>query len=282
MRTPSIKARFTILLACVALGFIIYGAWSIKLLREVRVTGPIYDRIVQSKDLVADILPPPEYIIESYLVAFQLQASADPAEQERLQQRMQTLQGEYDTRHKFWLEQALEPALKQAFLQDAHTPAQAFYGVVQQELLPAIRKQDKDAVAAAMGRLRSHYEQHRHAIDRVVEMANKRSADDEAAARERIGAAGWQMPAILLLSLAAGVGVALHILRRRSRRRGRTGRPYRFRRPDRADPPASRRQQQPAARDAGNARQPGADRIARAQRHRSHLQRLVANRQRQP
>ncbi|MRV72802.1 methyl-accepting chemotaxis protein [Duganella sp. FT92W] len=220
MRTPDIKTRFTILLACFALGFMIYGAWSIKLLREVRVTGPIYDRIVQSKDLVADILPPPEYIIESYLVTFQLQASSDPAEQERLMQRIQALQAEYDTRHKFWLEQALEPELKQAYLHDAHTPAQAFYGVVQKEFLPAIRKQDKEAATAAMARLHGHYEQHRQAIDRVVDMANKRSATDETAARERIEAASWQMPAILLLSLAAGVGVAVHILRQLFRQLG--------------------------------------------------------------
>ena len=91
-RTLDIKTRFTILLACFSLGFIVYGGWSIKVLREVRVTGPIYERIVQSKDLVADILPPPEYIIESYLVAFQLQSVTEPQEQQALLQRMQALQ----------------------------------------------------------------------------------------------------------------------------------------------------------------------------------------------
>jgi len=219
-RTPDIKTRFTMLLACFTLGFIVYGAWSIKLLQEVRVTGPIYDRIVQSKDLVADILPPPEYIIESYLVAFQLQAATEQPEQERLQQRLQALQADYDTRHQFWLRQTLELELKQAFLTDAHTPAQDFYGVVQRDLVPAIRKQDKDAVAAAMQGLRTQYEKHRQAVDRVVEMANKRSAGDEAAARATIEAASWQMPAILLLSLAAASSVALHILRQLFRQLG--------------------------------------------------------------
>jgi methyl-accepting chemotaxis protein len=219
-RTPDIKTRFTMLLACFALGFIVYGAWSIRLLHEVRVTGPIYDRIVQSKDLVADILPPPEYIIESYLVAFQLQAATEQPEQERLLQRLQALQADYDTRHQFWLRQTLEPELKLAFLTDAHAPAQDFYGVVQRDFVPAIRKQDKDAVAAAMQSLRTHYEKHRQAVDRVVDMANKRTAGDEASARATIEAASWQMPAILLLSLAAATGVALHILRQLFRQLG--------------------------------------------------------------
>ncbi len=219
-RTLDIKTRFTILLACFSLGFIVYGGWSIKVLREVRVTGPIYERIVQSKDLVADILPPPEYIIESYLVAFQLQAVTEPQEQQALLQRMQALQEDYDTRHRFWLGQALEPELKQAFLTDAHAAAQDFYGVVQRQLIPAARQQDRQAMTAAMQSLRAHYERHRQAIDRVVDMANRRSAADETAARERIAAAGWQMPAILLLSLAAAVGVALHILRQLFRQLG--------------------------------------------------------------
>jgi radical SAM superfamily enzyme len=60
-----------------ASGFIAYGAWSFKTLHEVKVNGPIYERIVQSKDLIADILPPPEYIIESYLVCMQIQDAPD-------------------------------------------------------------------------------------------------------------------------------------------------------------------------------------------------------------
>ncbi|MDP3597964.1 MAG: methyl-accepting chemotaxis protein, partial [Nitrospirota bacterium] len=41
-------------------------------LQEVKVAGPIYSEIVMTKDLVADVLPPPEYLIESYLVALEM------------------------------------------------------------------------------------------------------------------------------------------------------------------------------------------------------------------
>lgn len=34
---------------------------------QLRVNGPMYDRIELSKDLVADIFPPPEYVLEAYL-----------------------------------------------------------------------------------------------------------------------------------------------------------------------------------------------------------------------
>ena len=68
----NVRTRFLILIGCFVAGFSLYGAWSFKALNEIQVNGPIYQRIVQSKDLIADILPPPEYIIESYLVCLQM------------------------------------------------------------------------------------------------------------------------------------------------------------------------------------------------------------------
>ena len=34
----------------------------------VKVNGPIYKNIRAGKDIIADVLPPPKYIIESYLI----------------------------------------------------------------------------------------------------------------------------------------------------------------------------------------------------------------------
>ncbi|MBP9754495.1 MAG: hypothetical protein KBD40_05810, partial [Phenylobacterium sp.] len=42
---------------------------SLYAIQQLRVGGPLYERIVLGKDLVADILPPPEYVIEAYLEA---------------------------------------------------------------------------------------------------------------------------------------------------------------------------------------------------------------------
>ncbi len=53
-------------------GFVIASTASFRALSKINVNGPRYQRIVQGKDLVAVILPPSGYIIESYLVALQL------------------------------------------------------------------------------------------------------------------------------------------------------------------------------------------------------------------
>ena len=58
--------RTQVLLVAISLagGFLLFGAWTSHTISETKVGGPNYLRIVLYKDLVADILPPPNYIIE--------------------------------------------------------------------------------------------------------------------------------------------------------------------------------------------------------------------------
>lgn len=70
-----VRTQLAIMLGVLIVGMLIFGVWSFRTLGQVEVNGPIYHDIVRGKDLVADVLPPPNYIIESYLVVLQL---ADP------------------------------------------------------------------------------------------------------------------------------------------------------------------------------------------------------------
>ncbi len=51
----------------VTLGCIAILWTGVSALSQLKVNGPIYRQIVLGKDLIADILPPPEYVIEAYL-----------------------------------------------------------------------------------------------------------------------------------------------------------------------------------------------------------------------
>ena len=212
-RNMKLSHRFALLISVFVFGFGLYCAWSFKALNDLKVNGPVYQRIVQGKDLIADILPPPEYIIESYLVSMQLAGAADKAEQEVLVARLKTLKDEYDKRHEFWLKEDLDSSLKDIFLNQAHAPAVAFYKTAFDELVPVVQKQDKDAAAAVMTRMRQFYETHRKVIDQVVEITTKRNESDEEFAREKISSARWLMLAIFIISLGAAIVVATMIIR---------------------------------------------------------------------
>ena len=70
--------------------------------QHIKVGGPLYDTIKLGNDLVADILPPPEYVIEAYLEA--TLAIRDPASLAERRERLSQLRKDYDERREFWLE----------------------------------------------------------------------------------------------------------------------------------------------------------------------------------
>ena len=55
--------------AILAGGLIVLVTVSWIAIETVRVGGPLYEKIVAGKDLTADILPPPLYVIDGYLDA---------------------------------------------------------------------------------------------------------------------------------------------------------------------------------------------------------------------
>ena len=120
----TIKMRFTIILSTLVIGFSLFGFATFKAMNTLNVNGPIYQRIVQGKDIIADVLPPPEYIIESYLVALQLTQATDPAEISALVTRFQSLKTEYESRHSYWLGQSLEQELHASLLERSYRAAQ--------------------------------------------------------------------------------------------------------------------------------------------------------------
>ena len=62
----------------------------------------MYTEIVKGKDLVADILPPPEYIIETYWTCICCSPRADPHEQTRLVEKLAALEHDFNDRLEHW------------------------------------------------------------------------------------------------------------------------------------------------------------------------------------
>ena len=91
----SVRYKLYCLVGVFALGFLGFGLSASRTLSEVKVNGPYYARVVQGKDLIADVLPPPEYLIESYLVALQMLDEADRSALNGLVSHARTLRRDY-------------------------------------------------------------------------------------------------------------------------------------------------------------------------------------------
>ncbi|MBS3964203.1 MAG: methyl-accepting chemotaxis protein [Methylomonas sp.] len=213
LRRFKLTQRFALLTACVFAGFAIYGIWSFRTLAQLNVSGPLYETIIQDKDIVADVLPPPEYIIESYLVALLL-VHDDISQRPGLIERLHSLNQQYTERHQFWQQKNLPAELRRTLLEDAFIPAQRFYELAFNELIPALQRDDRQAALAALATMTAAYEQHRKAIDNVVILANAQIGKNEAAAHDTIRSATLVMLGVLIGSV--GLVLVLGFLLSRS------------------------------------------------------------------
>jgi hypothetical protein len=152
----TIKIRFILILGTLVIGFSLFGIATFKAMTTLNVNGPVYQRIAQGKDIIADVLPPPEYIIESYMVALQLTVAEDfyDLKTQALVSRFKKLRSAYDARHSFWLTQPLDQELHDLLLERSYLPAQAFYAEAEQRFLPAIQAGDRDGALAGFQEMR--------------------------------------------------------------------------------------------------------------------------------
>ena len=71
-RTARVSTQLAILLSVTIVSFVVIGVMTWRTLEVLKVNGPIYAKIVDGKDVVADILPPPMFIVEANLLAHQM------------------------------------------------------------------------------------------------------------------------------------------------------------------------------------------------------------------
>ncbi|MBR0822016.1 methyl-accepting chemotaxis protein [Bradyrhizobium liaoningense] len=198
-----------------AIGFTAVVSTSLYALRELKVGGPLYSGIKLGNDLIADILPPPEYVIEAYLEA--TLAMREPDQLAAHGERLVQLRKDYDERKAFWTTSSLSTDLKTALVSKSDAEVQKFWKLLSDQLLPALKAKDIAGAERAYAQLKDAYTAHRAVIDSIVESANKQNADMEKLAADRDSSILYILlgvSAAVLAFIAAGLlGVALGVVR---------------------------------------------------------------------
>ncbi len=205
-------ALFGLVLAVGFASVVLTGAFA---LRELKVGGPLYASIKLGNDLVADILPPPAYVIEAYLET--TLALREPKNLEPHEKKLTQLKKDYEDRKAFWTSSDLRPTLKTMLIEKSDTEVRKFWQILETELLPALHKGENEKAEAAYARLTEIYSAHRAVIDDLVEKANKLNSDMEAVAAARdssLSTVMWSVSGLVLAVVALGVlGLAFGVIR---------------------------------------------------------------------
>ncbi len=150
------------LVAIVPLAFVIVSTF-----RAVQINGAQYEEIIEAEDLVADVLPPPHYLIEAYLTAREL-VGADGAEQQELLDRLDRLEAEFEASSARWVVDLEDlPDIAEVMNGQAASAGRALFVAINTQLLPVIADQAASEVVIA-DVIQPLYVEHRAGVDQVV------------------------------------------------------------------------------------------------------------------
>jgi methyl-accepting chemotaxis protein WspA len=156
-------------------------------LSRVMVNGDLYHDVVRDKDLIADILPPPLYLLETYLLTLQAAQEVDVGGRTSLIRQVRATVDDYRTRHAYWVEHLTDPELKDILLVKSHEPAEAFLAKLENDFLPlAEREVTPAALREAVAALERDFGRHRVHLQQAVPRARQEIAEHEQAAADAV------------------------------------------------------------------------------------------------
>lgn len=166
---------------------------------QIRFGGPLYRDNALQDELLADVLPPPLFVVEPFMLTEAVKDSGG-TNADALK-RLQEERDNFVSRKAYWAKAALPEELRPQVGATIKS-ADNFWQAIDTHFLPAARRHDTDAMAAIRdGELTQIYNAQRGETQRLVEMSNKYRSAMQARS-------SW----IVEVALAATVALALLIL----------------------------------------------------------------------
>ncbi|MFP5077889.1 methyl-accepting chemotaxis protein [Rhizobium sp. YIM 134829] len=97
-------------------------------MRYLKVGGPVYTEIANGKDLIADILPPPLYVIEAYMLANEALLYPELADVNRT--KTKDLRASFEDRKGFWKTARLDETLRAKLENEVVTTGETFWAAL--------------------------------------------------------------------------------------------------------------------------------------------------------
>lgn len=159
----------------------------------------------QGKDVVADILPPPLFLVESQLVSKML-LEENSVDNQELLTRLAALKNDYVKRNTYWENnQDITSIVKDNLLGEQRKYANSWWTELENVFLPAISRGDKNQAAMSMKNLDNYYQLHRNSVDKTVTISSEFANDTF----NNLGHVGSRTAIILVLVAIAGFFISL-------------------------------------------------------------------------
>ena len=146
-------------------------------LTRLKVGGPVYLQIEGEKDLIADILPPPMFLVEAYSLASEAAIHTELLDQNAV--AIRKLKQDYLARLEHWRGSDLPADLKSILNSDVAATADVFWKNIESTYLPAVTKKDEKSIHASLDGLKDDFHAHEAAVRKLVEKVNVFATETE-------------------------------------------------------------------------------------------------------
>ncbi|MDO1581921.1 methyl-accepting chemotaxis protein [Rhizobium oryzicola] len=195
-----------------AAGIVIVSLVGGKTLQTLKINGPIYRQIVDSKDLVADILPPPLYLIETY--ALLNEAVTQPETAEGNMARLAVLKKQYEERRDYWKTSTLPDNLRTQLYNAVIAKGDLVWQAIEREYVPALKGGNQQAIDTALDTIKVRFHDHEKAVNDLVDMANVYGQQMESFSAAQTASGEFLSLALAVVLVATALGTVFFIRRR--------------------------------------------------------------------
>jgi methyl-accepting chemotaxis protein len=220
LQSLSVRAKLASMIALSIISLAGLGIFFFTAINEVKVSGPIYVAIAREMDLRSDILPPPEFIVETHLTVLQIAKAlrTDPKQIDALVKKIDGLKHDFDDRQSYWKnalpsETPLEMQIRDGILKHARDPAIKYFQILYDQFLPAVKRGDDLQTNTIIDtQLAPLYIQHKAAIESLADLTEKSQSQREGEAKGRIASRITLLIVISVISLLLSLSVGLYII----------------------------------------------------------------------
>ena len=156
---------------------LMYFSWASY--QDVKIFSPQYDDLINDKDLLADILPPPAFAVEIYLESHRY-SDFSPELRLAVRDNVVSLIKQYETQWSKWIGLEKDQAIRQSLIVARDSGLEeiqlvkTYLDQVDAKLEESVRDQTHDAAD-------KKFQQHRQAVNAIVAHVDKRTADKSTA-----------------------------------------------------------------------------------------------------
>ena len=169
LKNISVARKFVILICSVFFGMTGLYVISTYTISKTSIGSDTYKSIESSKDLLADILPPPLYVIETYLDALQTVSTTDAATLDKLFASIALHKQAFQRQYELWRTSNIDPTIKGILNQELYPTGLAVFDVIETKLKPAIQsKNAAEAENISLHQLVPAYQKHRAVVDKLA------------------------------------------------------------------------------------------------------------------